>query len=227
MFHGESRTLIPFEGMTGGNTISIRGMPSPPASPPPSPPPPPPSPPPSPPPPSLPPITFKNVLLPDGPFGNAQKFTWGKASNDGNGGTPSQVADGKDEFTSSGWQSEGFQSGASGKNWIQVTLPAPATCKDAAVIGYPGGSHMPTGTNNAKIWASADGSNWVVAAQWTKHPGCQTSYCTVSSEGSDFGITKLTSNYDTYKIDFSSSVASSKYQYWRVGGESWTNNHLL
>ena len=154
-------------------------------------------------------------------------FPWGKYTSNANGGAPSYVADGADEFTSSGWTSEGFQSGSSGTNWIQVTLPSLAVCKDAAVIGYPGCSHMPTGTNNAWVKASVDGSNWVDAARWTTHPGCLGAYCCVAADGGDLGITKVSNDYDTYKIVLYDWVTNTPFQHWRVGGDEWTNDHVV
>merc|ERR1712048_452631 len=110
---------------------------------------------------------------------------------------------------------------------IQVQLPGAFKCTDSAVIGYPGGSHMPQGTNGAWIKASNDGSNWVTAATWTTHPGCSVSLCCVANDGSDMGYNKIAGDYDNYKIEFSNSVKETAYSYWRVGGNSHTNNYLL
>ena len=118
------------------------------------------------------PSQFVNYLLPNGPYGNAQSFTWTYSGTSGLGGNPTYLADGTDATSSGNWPTQGFQQ-AGNDNYIQVQLPSAQSFDYTFAIGYVGSSHM---SNQNEILGSNDGSSWTKMAEWSYHNGSGHSY---------------------------------------------------
>lgn len=180
--------------------------------------------------------------------GRANSYTWSTSTSQGAGGNPAYVAEQTDRFTTSNWDSHGFQrQHYGGAGYVTVDLGAgnEQTFDYTFALGYPQGSHM---CLQNIIQASNDNSNWTTMSEWRSHNGggcgdhSGTAGKTALGNNAGGAANKdeaYDSGYLFHKAGnhcYSNTVnhvmkwiplrrTTTAYRYWRIGGSGWNTGN--